>query len=191
MDDGRALGDGEQRPAVPGVVRAGCVALSILGVVSLFLAVPTVVNPGNIRCSLARTLVDDANHDGKKFNDVDLGGRQVEDLSCAEALPLADGIRRDEDSDKTASVPSESLIRNRGFMSGVVAASQTVTGFLTLTTLRRRTRTAALVFVGLGVLVPVLGLLSVLVLGFVIYAIGFSPASRAIWPNKPRASGST
>jgi hypothetical protein len=168
------------------VVRGGCIALSMLGVVSLLLAGPSMLNPGSIRCSLARTLIDDANHDTKKFNDVDTGGTQVDDLSCDEAVPMAQSIRKDEDSDKTESVPSKSLIRNRGIMSAVVAAGQAVTGFLTMASLQRRPRTAALIFTALGVVVPVLGLVAVAVLGFVIYALGFSPPSRAIWPSKPR-----
>jgi hypothetical protein len=173
------------------VVRGGCLALSILGVVSLLLAGPSILNPGSIRCTLARSLIDDANHDTEKFNDVALGGRQVEDLSCDEAVTLAQTIRKDADSDKTESLPSESLIRNRGVMSAAVAVGQAVTGYMTLATLQRRARTAALVFTALGVLVPVLGLVAVAVLGFVIYAIAFSPASRAIWPGKAGPSGST
>lgn len=185
------MGNGEPRPNVTPVVRAGCVALSMLGVVSLLLAMPSIVNPGSIRCTLARSYIEDANDDGKKFNDVDIAGREVDKVSCDEALPLAEAIRKDEDSDKTVSLPSESLIRNRGLMSALVAVGQAATGFLTLTTLKRRTRTAALVFTALGVLVPVLGLVSVVVLGFVLYAIAFTPASREIWPTKPRSSGST
>lgn len=193
----RGMGDQEapdgagRRPAVPSVIRAGCLSLSMLGVVSLLLAVPSIINPDGLRCTLARSYIEDANDDDEQFNDVDTGGRSVDDLSCDEALTLAEGIRRDADSDRTVSIPSESLIRNRGLMSVLVAAGQAVTGFLTLTTLRRRTRTAALVFTGLGVVVPVLGLVTVGVLGFVVYAIGFSAASREIWPGRARPSPST
>ncbi|MGH9034848.1 MAG: hypothetical protein ACRD0O_03725 [Acidimicrobiia bacterium] len=186
MDNGKALGDGERRPAVPPVIRAGCLALSMLGVVSLLLAMPSIVNPGSIRCSLARTYIDDANDDDKKFNDTDIGGREVDTVPCEEALPIAEAIPEEEDGDRTVSLPGTSLIRNRGLMSAIVAVGQAATGFLTLTTLKRRPRTAALVFTALGVLVPVLGLLSVVVLGFVIYAIAFSAVSREIWPGKPR-----
>jgi hypothetical protein len=164
----------------------------MLGVLSVLLAMPAIINPGGIQCSLARSVIEDANHDPKKFNDVDIGGPEVRDLSCSEALPLADGVRTDEkDAGKTASVPSTLLIRNRGVLSEVVAGGQAVTGFLTLTSLRRRTRSAALTFVALGVVVPVLGLLSVGVLGFVIYALAFSAPSRELWPRQARGSGSS
>ena len=188
MGNGNATGDGEQRPAVPPVVRAGCLALAALGAFSMILGGPAIMNPGGIRCSLARTLIDDANHDSKKFNDVDMGGRQVDDLNCEEAQTLAETSRRNENSDDTISLPSKGLIRNRGLMSAVVAIGQGVSGFLTLTTLRRRNRTAALVFTALGVVVPLLGLVSVLVLGFVIYALVFSAPSRALWPSRSRPS---
>jgi hypothetical protein len=187
MGNGRS-DHGEERPAVAPVVRAGCVALSMLGVVSLLLALPSIVNPSGIRCSVARALIDDANDDDKAFNDVDIQRREVNKVSCDDAIPLAEGIRKEEDSDKTESLPSDSLIRNRGLMSGLVAVGQAATGFLTLTTLKRRTRTAALVFTALGVVVPVLGLVSVLVLGFVIYALAFSAPSREIWPGGLRPS---
>lgn len=188
MGNGHAPGEGEQRPTVAPVVRAGCLALAGLGVVSLLLIGPTIVNPNALRCSLARSLIDDANDDGKDFNDVDTGGREADKLTCAEAVALAQTSRRNEDSDKTISLPSGGLIRNRGLMSAVVGVGQAVTGFLTLTTLRRRTRTAALVFTALGVVVPVLGLISVLVLGFVIYAIAFSAPSRELWPARAKPS---
>jgi len=186
MGNGHPPGEGQQRPTVASVVRAGCLSLSMLGVVTLLLAGSTIFNPGSVRCTLARTLIEDANDDGKDFNDVETGGREADALSCDEALTLAETSRRNENSDRTVSLPSEGLIRNRGLMSAVVAIGQGVTGFLTLTTLRRRHRTAALVFTALGVVVPVLGLISVLVLGFVIYALVFSGPSRELWPSTSR-----
>ncbi|MGH2577929.1 MAG: hypothetical protein ACRDG9_09315, partial [Actinomycetota bacterium] len=132
-------------------------------------------------------VIEEANDDGEDFNDVETGRREAQDLECDEALALAEGVRRSEKSDQTVNIPSEGLIRNRGFMSAIVAVGQIVTGFFTIT-LQRRWRTAALVFAALGVVVPVLGLLTVAVLGFVVYALGFSSASRETWPGKPRAS---
>ncbi len=178
-------GDAPTRPAVPPVIRAGCVVLIGLGVMSLLLAFPALVNPGGVRCSLARAVVEDANADEEDFNDVDTGGRQVKNLNCEEAVTLAQQVRRSEKNDRTVTIPSTALIRNRAIMSAIVAIGQIVTGFLTIT-LQRRWRTAALIFTVLGVVVPVLGLLSVAVLGFVVYALGFSSAAREIWPTKPR-----
>ena len=188
MDDDRAPGRRDGRPAVPSVIRGGCLALAMTGVASLFLTVPAILNPDGVRCTIARNFIEDANDDGEEFNDVDTGGREADDLSCDEAVSMADGIRRDKDSDRTASVPGASLIRNRGFMSALVGIGQIFTGFMTLGTLQRRYRTAALVFSLLGVVVPVLGLLTVAVLGFVVYAIGFSTTARELWPPKPRGA---
>ena len=170
---------------VPPIIRAGCITLMLLGVVSLLLAFPAIVNPAGVRCSLSRAVIEEANDDGEDFNDVETGGREAEDLECDEAIPLAEEVRRDEKSDRTVSIPSSGLIRNRGAMSAIVALGQIVSGFFTIT-LQRKWRTAALIFTALGVVVPVLGLLTVAVLGFVVYALGFSSASRAIWPGKPK-----
>jgi hypothetical protein len=186
MGTDKTPGDAGTRPAVPPVIRAGCITLALLGAVSLLLAFPALSNADGVRCSLARAVIADANDDGKDFNDVDTGGRAARNLKCDEAVALAEEVRRSEKSDKTVNIPSVGLIRNRGIMSAIVALGQMVTGFFTIT-LQRRWRTAALVFAVLGVVVPVLGLVTVAVLGFVVYALGFSSASREIWPAKPRS----
>ncbi len=191
MGGKKASDSGVPRPAIPAVIRAGCLTLAILGVISLFLAVPTILNPDGVRCSLARTLIQDANDDDESFNDVDTGRREADKVACDEAVLLAEQIRRKADSDKTMSVPGESLIRNRGLMSAAVAIGQIVGGFMTLGTLARKWRTVALVFAVLGVVVPVLGLITVAALGFVVYAIGFSTVARVLWPPRPRGSSST
>jgi hypothetical protein len=185
MATDKTSGDGGGRPAVPGVIRAGCITLIVLGVMSLLLASPALLNPGSVRCSLARAVIEDANADEEGFNDVDTGRREPRDIPCDEAVTLAQQVRRSEDSARTVSIPGTGLIRNRGIMSAIVAVGQMVTGFLAIT-LQRRWRTAALVFAVLGVVVPVLGLVTVAVLGFVVYALGFSSASREIWPTKAR-----
>ncbi|MGH9039703.1 MAG: hypothetical protein ACRDZ3_05685 [Acidimicrobiia bacterium] len=187
MDDDRAPDSRGDRPVVAPVLRAGCLALAVMGLASLFLAMPSILNPGGIRCSIARTVIDDANTDDEDFNDVETGEADVDDLACEQAITIAESIRRDEDSDRTRSIPGTGLIRNRGLMSLLVAIGQVVTGFMTLGTMARRYRTAALVFALLGVVVPVLGLLTVGILGFVVYAIGFSTAAKEVWPTKPRS----
>ncbi len=174
------------RAAVPPVIRAGCITLGVLGVVSLLLAFPAIVNPASVRCSLARSVIEEANDDEEGFNDVDTGRREARDIRCDEAITLAETVRRSEKDDRTVSIPSAALIRNRGLMSAIVAVGQMVAGFFTIS-LQRRWRTAALVFTALGVVVPVLGLVTVAVLGFVVYALGFSTASREIWPGRPRS----
>lgn len=191
MGDDQAPGNGSGRPAFPPVIRAGCLTLALLGVFSLFLAVPAILNPSSVSCSLARTLIEDANNDEEEFNNVDTGGPNAQDLSCTEAVALAEQIRRDADSDRTVSVPSEGLIRNRGLMSAIAAGGQIFGGFMTMGTRLRKWRNVALVFTVLGVVVPVLGLVSVAALGFVVYAIGFGSAAKAVWPPKPRGSAPT
>lgn len=187
MGDDRTPDSRGERPVVAPVLRAGCLALAVMGLASLFLAMPSILNPGGIRCSIARTLIDDTNTDSEDFNDVETGEGNVDDLPCGEAVAIAETIRRDADSDATATIPGTGLIRNRGLMSLLVAIGQVVTGFMTLGTMQRRYRMAALVFAVLGVVVPVLGLLTVAILGFVVYAIGFSAAAKEVWPRKPRS----
>ncbi|MGH8990026.1 MAG: hypothetical protein ACRDZ7_00665 [Acidimicrobiia bacterium] len=186
MDNGKA--SKRERPTVPPVIRGGCLALALTGVVSLFLTATAILNPKGVQCSIAKALIEDANDDGRDFNDVDIGGREARDVDCDEAITLAGTIRRSEGGDETRSVPGASLIRNRGLMSSLVGIGQVIGGFMTLGTLQRRYRTAALVFSILGVVVPVLGLVTVAILGFVVYALGFSSVARELWPQKPRGA---
>ncbi|HLF41499.1 MAG TPA: hypothetical protein VI854_08500 [Acidimicrobiia bacterium] len=171
---------------VPSLVRAGCATLVALGVLSTILAGPSLLSPSSARCSLARQLVDDANTDGRDWNDVDTGGTRLKDLSCAQAIGLAERIPEKEDSDRTVSVPGEGAIRVRGAFAVGTGIGQALTGFFTLRNLRRRTRTAALVLASLGIVFPVLGIISAILLVFVAYAIGFSSASQQVWPRPAR-----
>ena len=183
-DDKPAPGNVAASPAP--VIRAGCAALIVLGAMSLFMAVPALFDPAGVRCSVARTLIDNANNDDREFNDVDTGGMEVENLECPAAIQLAEGIRRDEDKDDTFSIPSESTIRIRGALTALVAAGQAVSGFVTVRTLSRQARMAALVLATLGLMFPVFGLVSLAVLVFVVYALAFSASSRETWP-RPQA----
>ncbi len=183
-DDKPAQGDGS--PSSAPVIRAGCVALMVLGALSVFLATPGLLDPGGVRCSLARTLIRNANEDGEEFNDVDTGGKQPEELECAAAVQLVGGIRKEAKKDDTISVPSASTIRIRSALTVLVGAGQVAGGFLTLRTLGHRARLAALVFATLGMLFPALGVISLAVLLFVLYALALSGPSRVIWP-RPQA----
>lgn len=170
----------------PTLVRAGCIALVALGGVSAMLAGPSLLTPDSVRCSFARQVVDEATTDDKGWNDIDIGGRDPDDLDCAEAVTLAEQIPEKEDSEESLSVPDESAIRLRGFFAVLVGIGQVATGFLTLRHRRRPLRTAALVFASLGIVFPVLGIISVVLLVFVAYAIGFSAASQQVWPRQTR-----
>jgi hypothetical protein len=173
-------------PSPAPIIRAGCVALLVLGTMTVFLAVPGLLDAGGVRCSLARTLINNANQDDKEFNDVDTGGKTVEELECPMAIQLAGGIRKEAKKDDTLTVPSESTIRIRSAFTVVVGAGQAASGLLTLRTLGHRARLAALVFATLGMLFPALGLFSLAVLLFALYALAFSAPSREIWP-RPQA----
>ncbi len=188
MSDDEALNlDPDASSRLGPLVRAGCVTLIVLGAASALLAGPSLLSPASVRCSFAREVVDDALTDKKDWNDVDTGGRDPDDLSCADAVALAEKIPEKKDSQDTLSVPDANAIRIRGFFAVLVGMGQAVTGILTVRTRRRPVRTAALVFASLGVVFPVLGILSVALLVFVAYAIGFSTASQQLWPRIGRS----
>ena len=171
----------------PPVIRAACLLLMLSGVASLVFSIPVVMNPSSAQCHLTRTWIDDANTDKKDWNNVDLGGRRPKDLPCDEAVRLADGIRvKEKDPTKTATVPSDSALRIQNLMAAFLGLGQGVSGFFLLRTLDKRARTLALGFSGAGIVLQVLGIISLGVFAFVVYALGFSPASRQIWPRQPR-----
>jgi hypothetical protein len=183
MSDDETPAPGNVSASPAPIIRAGCVALIVVGAMTVFLAVPALFDPAGVRCSVARTFIDRANDDDRSFNDVDTGGQEVADLECPTAIQLAEQIRRNEDSEDTFSVPSESTIRTRSALILIVGAGQAVSAFATLRTLSRRARLAALVFATLGMLFAVAGLFSLAVLVFAVYALTFSGPSREIWPR--------
>lgn len=192
MDDehDESVEDGQPAP-VPPIIRAGCYAVTALGLMSLLLALPSLFDAGGVRCTIARTVIEDANDDDEEFNNVDTGGTEPGDMDCDQAVALAEDIPLEEGEADTRSVPSESAIRTRGALSLVVSTGQAAGGLFTLRTLSRRARTAALAFAAAGIVVPVLGLITVAVLVFVVYALAFSQASKQIWPRperRPRSS---
>lgn len=182
---------GEEQPErpsgeVPPIIKAGCYALTALGVMSLMLALPSLFDAGGVQCTIARSLIQDANDDEAGFNDVDTGDQEPGDVPCGQAVALAEDIPVEEDEPETHPVPSEGAIRTRGGLSLVVSVGQAAAGLFTLRTLQRRARTAALVFAAAGMVVPVLGLVTVAVLVFVVYALAFGQASRQLWPRPER-----
>jgi hypothetical protein len=171
----------------PPVIRAACLLLMVSGMASLLFSIPVVMDPSSAQCHLTRTWVDDANTDTKAWNNVELGGRKPRDLPCDEAVRLADGIRvKEKDPSKTATVPSDSALRIQNLMAALLGLGQGVSGFFLLRTLGRAARTLSLGFSGAGIVLQVLGIISLGVFAFVVYALAFSPASREIWPREPR-----
>ena len=174
----------------PGVIRGACLLLLAVGLASVMFSLPVVVDPSAARCHLSRTWIDQANTDKKDWNNVDVGGRKPKDLECDEVIRLADGIRiKEKDESKTATVPSDSALRIQNVLAVIMGGGQAVAGFFVLRRLSRQARNLALGFSGAGIILQALGIISLAVFAFVVYALAFSPASRAIWPKVPRAAG--
>lgn len=157
------------------VVRIGCAALGLFGLLGLALGATAVSDPAQGRCAQARNILED---DG----DVDDAG----DVECDEAVSRA--IALGEEDDDVASVPTESTVRTYGFILAGIGLLQAVGAVLTLRTRTKAMRLAALVGAGLGIIFSPLGLIGIPVLGFVVYAILFSGDARAVFgePGGPR-----
>ena len=189
-DDASSESVGGRAARPPTVIRAACLLLLVVGLASVMFSMPVVVDPSAARCTLARTWIDQANTDKKDWNNVDIGGREPKDVPCDEAIPVADGIRtKEKDESKTATVPSDGVLRIQNVLAVIMGAGQAAAGFIVLRKLSRQARNLALGFGGAGVILQVLGIISLAVFAFVVYALAFSPASREIWPKVPRASG--
>lgn len=171
----------------PSVIRAACFMLLVVGLASVMFSLPVVLNASSARCQLARTWIDQANDDKKDWNNVDIGERKPKDVPCDEALVLADGIRiKEKEPEKTASVPGESALQIQNALALLMGAGQAVSGLFVLRKLSRQARSLALGFSGAGIILQVLGIFSLIVFAYVVYAFVFSPAGREIWPREPR-----
>lgn len=188
MTDDAGTGDvGATTGRPPPVIRGACLLLLISGLASVIFTVPVVLDPSAAQCHLARTWIDQANDDKKDWNNVDTAGRKPDDVPCEEAIPLADGIRtKEKDPSKTATIPSESALRIQNVVAVLIGVGQAVSGFLVLRTLSRQARNMALGFSGAAIILQVLGIISLGVFAFVVYAFSFSPAGREVWPKLPR-----
>ncbi|MEW6472338.1 MAG: hypothetical protein AB1679_08705 [Actinomycetota bacterium] len=171
----------------PPVIRGACLLLLVTGFASVIFSAPVVLNPAAARCHLSRTWIEQVNDDKKDWNNVDLAGRKADDVPCEEAIPLADGIRtKEKDPAKTATVPGESALRIQNVVAVLLGLGQATAGFFVLRTLSRQARNMALGFSGASIILQVLGIISLGVFAFVVYAFAFSPASRELWPKQPR-----
>ncbi len=186
-DGGNSESAGGRVVRSPPIIRAACFLLLAVGLVSATFSFPVVVDPSAARCHLGRTWVEQANDDNKDWNNVDIGGRQHDDVPCDEAIVLADGIHlKENDPSKTASVPSGSALRIQNALSVVMGAGQALGGSLVLRRLSRQARNMALGISAAGIILQVLGIISLAVFAFVFYALAFSADSRQIWPREPR-----
>jgi hypothetical protein len=183
-----AMTDHEISPDVvrpPRVIRITCIVLLVVGFGAVMQSVPVVIDSAGARCRLSRTWLDDANTDQKAWNNVDTGGRKGKDLSCADAIRLADRIPLKEKGTSTASVPGEAALRIQVAIAILMGLGQAISGSMVLRRLSRPARTAAIAFSAIGIVLRVLGPISLGVFALVVYAFVFSPASKEIWPKGP------
>jgi hypothetical protein len=196
---GRPMARGA-RPASGVMFRTGCMLLVAIGVLELFLGAQLVRDPDQARCTAARLQIDEANDDDETFNDVELpeGSEDADDVLCNDAIGLAADIPDDEDEPADGTFAEASTFRTQGIIVSVLGLAHGVTGFFTQRTRNRRWRTAALVFVAAGLFVPVLGIISMIVMAFVVFALLFSNDAKAIFgqtgglfgPRPPRGAPS-
>lgn len=187
------------RTATGTLFRVGCLLLVVLGAFELFLASQLVLDPDDARCTAARFRINDANDDDEDFNDVDLpeGDDDADDLPCAEAIELAGQVPDDEDTEPDGEFTEASTFRTQGIFVSALGLAHAAGGFFTLRTRRKAIRTATLVAVAVGIFLPVLGIISMLLLAFAVYALVFSNDAKSIFgqaggflrPRPPRASG--
>jgi hypothetical protein len=170
----------------PTIIRVTCLLLVVVGFLSVMFTVPAVLDAAGSRCNLARVWLDDANTDKKAWNNVDTGGRKAKDLPCAEAIRLAGQIRLKEKGTGTASVPSETALRIQSALAVVLGLGQAISATMVLRRLSRPARTAAIAFSAFGIVLRILGVMSVGLFALVVYAFAFSPAARELWPREPR-----
>ena len=170
----------------PAIIRGACILLLIVGAVTIMFSAPVVLDPANARCHLARTWLDDANTDSKAWNNVDTGGQKAKDLACPDAIRLVGQIKLKEKGTKTASLPSDSALKIQNGVAIVMGLGQGVAGVLVLRSLSRGARNVAIAFSAFGIVLQILGIFSLLVFVFVVYAFTFSTASRDLWPKEPR-----
>jgi hypothetical protein len=170
----------------PTIIRGACILLMITGFVSVMFSLPVMLNAGTARCRLSRTFIDQANKDKKDWNNVDTGGQKAKDLACPDVIRLADQIKLQEKGTKTASVPSESTLKLQNAVAVLMGLGQGAAGVLLLRSMGRGARNAALAFSAFGIVLQILGIFSLLVFAFVVYAFLFSAASRELWPKEPR-----
>jgi hypothetical protein len=169
-----------RRPVRPvgRIVRMGCILLAVIGGVGVIQGTMLALDPEDAVCTQARRVLDDdaADDDGKNLEDEALDEREeeIDDLECEAAVAEAEAV---DDGD----VPSEGAARTTGLLFAGVGLAQLVIGLLLLRRHDNRLRIAALVVCALGILVPALGIFSIPMLAFVVYALGFSADSKAIF----------
>jgi hypothetical protein len=171
-------------PEIPPIIRGACILLMIVGAVSVLFSLPVMLNGSGARCQLSRSWIEQANKDKKDWNNVDTGGQKTKDIPCPDAVRLAQQVPLNEKGTRKISVPSESALQTQNAVAAVIGAGQAVSGFYLIRTLGRWARNTAIGSSAAGIILQILGILSLGVFAFVVYAFAFSPASREIWPRE-------
>lgn len=151
-------------------VRMGCILLIVIGALGLFIGGSLATDPDGSQCTQARRILED------EEEEEDAG-----EVECAEAVSRAEALDEADEDDEVASVLSESGIRTQGLVLVGIAVLQIVGALLTMRTHARRLRVVALVGTALGIVFSPLGILGILPLGFIVYAIYFSADARAVF----------
>jgi hypothetical protein len=182
---GELVGEDDDAPALSrwgNVVAVASILLVLTGIVLFSLSVPRVVDPDSWVCTMSRVAVDDANDDDDAWNDVDLDGAEsADDLSCDDAIALADSIPTSEDGDETLTVSSAGATRAFGIVAALLGLVQVVGGLGTAMTRSFVYRRVAITGAIVGLIAPVLGFLSLVIIAFVIWALLFSRTAKQIW----------
>ena len=149
------------------VVRVGLALLATLGAITVYFGISTTADPERAICAQARAILEDQDED-----------LDADDVPCDDAI-----VRAQQVEDETLN--SESAVRTTGVIATIIGAVQFGSALVVMRTRNRTARTVALVTCALGIVFPVLGYVSMAVLLFVVYAIYFSAASRAVF-GEPR-----
>ena len=144
---------------------------------------PVGPRPRRRGCTSARLAIDTANDDDEDFNDVSLPDDvdEVDDLDCDQAIELAGAIPDEEDEEADGEFTGASTFRTQGIGIAVIGLAQAVSGLLVLRTRKRLFRNIALGAAAAGILLPVLGIVSLLALAFAVFGLAFSRDAKAIW----------
>jgi hypothetical protein len=185
-DDAEVDAPGETARGAKGrwtnVVGYACAALVVIGVLLFTASIPRVIDPDAWVCSVSRATIDDANDDDATYNDVDLGdASDADDLDCDEAVAAAKEIPVSEDSDDTVAVASASATRWFGVVAAVLGLLQVIGGVGTVMSQSRVFRRMAITGAIAALLAPVIGFLTILVVGFIVWALVFSPTAKQTW----------
>lgn len=173
---------GAARPGRPvgRLVRTGCILLAVIGLFSLYVGAASASDPEGGRCRQARLLLEDE----EVVDDAD-------DVDCDDAIAQAVALDEADRDDEVDSLATESAVRTFGLIIGGVGLVQAIGGFLTARLRTKGARVVALAGAALGIVFSPLGLLGIVPLGFVVFAIFFSSDARAVFgePSSPRLFG--